>query len=204
MNSKLQSAYNQDIDVQKDTLVRIIQENAIILTVLEKAENLNLTDYYIGAGCIAQTVWNYMSGFELNHGISDIDFVYFDPKDLSFSAEDRVIQEAKNLFAGIPVCVDIKNQARVHLWYEQRFGYVINSYNTLEEAVNSWPTTATSVGLRKTGGGHWRVYAPYGLNDLFGKIVRANKLQITKEIFEKKIGKWALYWSDLTIIPWDE
>lgn len=203
MSPKLQSAYNLDLDVQKDTLIEIVQENAAILAVLTRAQDLQLTDYYIGAGCIAQTVWNYLSGYHLTHGINDIDFVYYHSQDPSFSAEDLIINKAKSLFADIPVHVDIKNQARVHLWYEQHFGYAIKPYRSLEEAINSWPTTATAVGLRKTGE-RWKVYAPYGLNDLFGKIVRANKLQITKEIYEKKIEKWASSWSDLRILPWDK
>ena len=46
--------------------------------------------------------------------------------------------------------------------------------------------------------------APFGLNDLFGKIVRANKTQITKEIYKKKDIKWSALWIDLRIIPWEQ
>ena len=61
--------------------------------------------------------------------------------------------------------------------------------------------TATALGLRRDSKGKWIVYAPFGLNDLFGKIVRANKTQITKEIYEKKVIKWRAIWTDLKIIP---
>ena len=88
--------------------------------------------------------------------------------------------------------LDVKNQARVHVWYEQHFGYSIRPYQSLEEAINTWPTTATAVGIRRWNE-EWKIYAPYGLNDLFGKIVRANKAQITQEIFEKKVNNGVHY-----------
>jgi hypothetical protein len=47
------------------------------------------------------------------------------------------------------------------------------------------------------------VYAPFALNDLFGMIVRANKAQITKNIYEKKTSKWTKIWTELIVIPWE-
>jgi len=49
----------------------------------------------------------------------------------------------------------------------------------------------------------FKVYAPFGLNDLFGKIVRSNKAQINKQIYEKKVSSWLNKWPDLKIIPWE-
>lgn len=71
-----------------------------------------------------------------------------------------------------------------------------------EAAINTWPTTATAIGVRKTGE-EWNIYAPFGLNDLFGMVVRANKTQITKEIYEKKVNRWTQRWPGLTVIPWE-
>jgi hypothetical protein len=48
----------------------------------------------------------------------------------------------------------------------------------------------------------WKVYAPCGTNDIFDKIIRPNKVQITKEIYETKVKRWISFWPDLTIIPW--
>lgn len=41
------------------------------------------------------------------------------------------------------------------------------------------------------------------LNDLLGLIVRPNKVQITKEIYEKKVLRWKTNWPDLNVIPWN-
>ena len=193
--------FNTDLANQIELLSQIIKQNKVLYDVIEKACNIGLQNYYIGAGCITQTIWNYQSGFELINGISDIDFVYYDNKDLSFEAENSIINQVKNVLESCEIELDIKNQARVHLWYKDRFDYDIAPYNSVESAINSWPTTATSVGVRLEND-TFKVYAPFGLNDLFGMIVKANKAQITEEIYMQKVKKWSKNWSALTIIPW--
>nr|WP_207753628.1 nucleotidyltransferase family protein [Clostridium paridis] len=175
----------------------------MIKTALERAEKLEIENYYIGAGSIAQTVWNYISNKTLSYGIKDIDFVYFDNENLNIESENKIINKIRSLYSDMNIEIDIKNQARVHLWYKEHFGYDITPYNNLEEAINTWPTTATAIGVRKDKNNKLKIYAPYGLNDLFGKIVRANKAQITKEIYEDKVEKWISKWPDLNIIPWE-
>ena len=204
MNNKIETGYNLDLYSQIDIFCRIIMENKILNELFTRAPSLGLKDYYIGAGCLAQTIWNYLSGFPLNHGIQDLDLVYFNEKEVSFNEEDKVVSKVHQLYKDIPIKIDVKNQARVHLWYERHFGYTIEPYPTLEAAINTWPTTATALGARRESSGKWVVYAPFGLNDLFGKIVRANKAQITQEIYEKKVLKWSAIWIDLKIIPWEE
>ena len=41
------------------------------------------------------------------------------------------------------------------------------------------------------------------LNDLLGLIVRPNKVQIIKEIYENKVLRWKTNWPDLNVIPWN-
>ena len=55
------------------------------------------------------------------HGIRDYDVFYFDA-DTSWSAENEVIERAAHLFADLNVSIEVRNQARVHLWYEEKFG----------------------------------------------------------------------------------
>jgi Uncharacterized protein conserved in bacteria len=184
-------------------LKSILASARFVSEALGRAQLLNLENYYIGAGCIAQTVWNDLSDNPLEFGIKDIDFVYFD-SNLDPEAEDKVIARAKELFSGLGTEVDVKNQARVHLWYEAHFGYGIRPYDSLEAAIRTWPTTATAIGIRKQTDGSLKVYAPFGLEDLFAKTVRPNKAQITKEIYEHKVTNWLSKWPDLKIIPWDE
>lgn len=195
--------YNQDIYTQLSTLEDIIMSSEIINTVLKRAKQLDIDNYYIGAGCITQTVWNYLSNYPLDYGIKDIDFVYFDELKLDFESENSIIMQVKQLYSDLGIEIDVKNQARVHLWYKDHFGYSIEPYTSIESAINTWPTTATAVGIRIEKNNEFKVYAPFGLNDLFGKIVRANKAQITKQIYKKKVTSWLDRWSDLKVIPWE-
>ena len=203
MAIELMNGYNTDLHKQIKALNKILMSSPLMNKTLSRAESLGLEDYYIGAGCVVQTVWNYLSQRSLDYGICDIDFVYFDPQDLGEEAEDRVGSMVSELYGDLGIKVDVVNQARVHLWYESHFGFSIKPYTSLEAAINSWPTTATAIGVRKDPNSQLRVYAPFGLNDLFGKVVRANKAQITKEIYEKKAAKWLSKWPDLNIIPWE-
>ena len=192
--------YHCDIGTQQRLLYEILSQSPVLFDVLKGVQTLGLEDYYIGAGCVCQTVWNFQNGLDLMYGISDIDFVYFDAE-LSYETEDRVIKRVKQRFCALPVEIDVKNQARVHLWYKDRYGYDLKPYVSLEEAISTWPTTATSIGVRLRDGA-FVVCAPFGLNDIFGQIVRPNKTQITEETYLKKCEKWRSKWHTLTFIPW--
>lgn len=197
------TGYNLDVHAQIRVLENIIMSSAVVSTTIERAKLLNIDNYYIGAGCITQTVWNYLSNNPLDYGIKDIDFVYFDKEDLSIESENMVISKVTELYSDLKIKADVKNQARVHLWYKSKFGYEIKPFLSLESAINTWPTTATAIGVRKEANNTFKIYAPFGLNDMFGKIVRANKTQITRQIYENKVSGWLKKWPDLKIIPWE-
>jgi hypothetical protein len=47
-----------------------------IVNVLEGALSLDLTNWYLGAGAIAQTFWNYKSDLNVDYGIEGFDLVF--------------------------------------------------------------------------------------------------------------------------------
>jgi hypothetical protein len=51
-------------------------------------------------------------------------------------------------------------------------------------------------------GDAWRACAPFGLDDLFGLIVRPNKSLVDRNVYEAKAARWAALWPRLTVIPW--
>ena len=65
--------FNQDIDAQTQILSSIIFQNKVVFEIINESQKFGLENYYIGAGCICQSVWNYQNGFELMYGISDVD-----------------------------------------------------------------------------------------------------------------------------------
>lgn len=192
-----------ELQTPQQQLQAILSQSPVLWEIIETAPQLGLAQYYIGAGCICQTVWNRQNGLDPLYGISDIDLAYYDGEDLSYQAEDRVVCRAQALFAHLPVEIDLKNQARVHLWYQDHYGYALAPYPSLEAALATWPTTATAVGVRLHGG-VLEVFAPFGLEDLLCQVVRANKVQITQATYLQKCQKWQAKWPGLRVVGWEE
>ena len=54
---------SNSISQQHDKLIQTVLENKVVKYVLESAEDLGLPNWYVGAGAIAQSVWNKFHGF---------------------------------------------------------------------------------------------------------------------------------------------
>jgi hypothetical protein len=180
-----------------------IGHNTWLEEILERFDEIVLPDGWLVAGCIAQSIWNLSSGKPAEFGLKDVDLIYFDPKDLSAETEASQERRLHDLFRGLPIKIDVKNEARVHLWYKDRFGYAIEPYSSSADAIATFPTTATSVGVRRVLG-KFECCAPFGLDDLFGLVVRPNKRQMTRAIYEEKVDRWRPIWPQLTFLPWEE
>jgi hypothetical protein len=105
------------LDEQLVALKSTLSRNSILLEVLNRAADLKLPDWYVTGGCLFQTVWNVVTNRPATSGIKDYDVFYFDRSDLSWTAEDREIEAARDAFADLPAEVEVRNEARVHLWY---------------------------------------------------------------------------------------
>ena len=193
---------NKPLNEQIEILKQILLQNKKLKLVLELLQSSNLRDYYIGAGAVNQTVFNYYHGFNLEYGIKDFDIVYYD-KDISYEKEDKIIKEIKSLIKNIDVEVDIKNEARAHLWYKDKFGFEIEPYKNTEEAISRWGATITCVGVRLERD-KLIVFAPYGLNDVFNLIVRPIQEDFKEEIYVKRAEKWVEKWPKLKVIKWND
>lgn len=180
-----------------------LRQNQCLADILERFDEIALPDAWLVAGCIAQTIWNLSYGQPAELGIKDVDLIYFDDQDVSLGAEAGHERRLRDLFEHLAIKLDVKNEARVHLWYQERFGYAIERYLSSADAIATFPTTATAVGVRWLHG-EFECCAPFGLDDLFGLIVRPNKRQITRSIYEAKVDRWRSIWPSLTILPWDE
>ena len=189
------------LDVQVAGLRQIIHQSDRVLAILERTGALGLPHWYLGAGAVTQTVWNHLHGFDAGRGIKDYDLIYFNGDDLSAESETDVERETTAILEGLDVNLDLTNEARVHLWYQERFGRSIEPYESSEEAISTWPTTASCIGIRLEGE-RFKVCAPYGLRDLFDLVVRPNKVLVGREIYEAKATRWAEQWPELTIHSW--
>lgn len=188
---------------QTEQLQGILKNNKAIQEILEKTPLLQMPNWYLTAGCIAQTVWNSLHGFGLTHGIKDYDLVYFDEFDAKREQERKYIRLGRELFKKVDVPVEIVNEANVHTWFEHDFGEkMVHPYKSVEEAIGTWSTVAVCIGVRYVNG-KFDVCAPYGLDDLFSLILRPNKGFFSKSRHEEKVDRWVRIWPKLRVIPWD-
>jgi len=183
------------------SLLAAVVASPILSTILSRWEVVDLPDCWLSGSAIAQTMWNATLGFPPEYGVADIDLVYFDAADLSEEGEIHQATRVRALFPEVLLRIDIKNEARVHLWYEAKFGYPIPPYQSTEHAMSTFPTTAGAVAIRPGATG-LTIYAPFGLSDLLSCTVRPNKIQIKQAVYEAKVARWRNCWPALTIIGW--
>ena len=163
-------------------------------------EIATLPDGWLAGGCLVQAVWNSLTGRPLSYGINDYDVLYFDP-DTSWEAEDAIIRRLEQRLAALQVKIEIRNQARVHLWYPQRHGRPYPPLMSAAESIDCFLTTNTQVGLRKTAHGH-QLYAPRGLSDAAKLIVRPNTTaNFSASNYETKAARWKALWPEITVYP---
>ncbi|MEM7114822.1 MAG: nucleotidyltransferase family protein [Chloroflexota bacterium] len=145
-------------------------------------------------------MWDHLHGFGVQTAVNDIDVAYFDASDLE-RQQESIYQAA--LEADMPtVNWEVINQAAVHLWYPQHFGYEVAPLLSSDDAIATWPETATAVAVRLLSNDQLHIFAPYGLDDLFNLILRRNPRQVTLEQFRQRaISKQIQQkWPRVTII----
>ena len=76
------------LKVQQKELIRIILINPILKKILTTLEFPGSHPWYLTAGCINQTVWNYLTGRDITHGIGDYDLIYWS-KNISTEEQDE-------------------------------------------------------------------------------------------------------------------
>ena len=186
----------------KDRFIADTSQNAHNKAILERWDDLALPDGWLVAGCLFQTVWNLRSGLGPTAHIKDYDLFYFDASDLSEAAEQAVQNRAAALFADLPITVEAKNQARVHVWYERWFGY---PYAPLQSALNGierFLVPCTCVGLQPSNApsiAQPTLYAPYGLEELYAGLLKPNPACPHLPLFEAKAQSYRERWPWLTI-----
>jgi hypothetical protein len=179
------------------TFISSIASNPANAALLSLLPGLGLSQCYLTAGCLFQTVWNQMSGQPAGAGIKDYDIFYFDDGDLSWDGEDAVIRRVEAATSGLRINTQVRNQARVHLWYEQRFGVSCPRLASTRQAIDRFLIAGPCVGIEVASGG---LYAPYGLEDLERRILRMNTANPQLGLFRRKAGDYRGRWPWLSIV----
>ena len=185
-----------------DEFLAAALRNPVNEIIADELFHLALPDAWIVSGCLVQTAWNVLTERAVDYGINDYDIFYFDP-DTSWQAEDAVIRKLQGLFAKFGVKVEVRNQARVHLWYPHKHGLPYPALRSSTEGIDRFLTKNTQVGLRRTQSGH-EVYAPDGFDDIANLIVRPNPgPNFSAANYEAKARRWKMLWPELTVLSAD-
>ncbi len=183
----------------EQSLSDILRATPNLMGVLATARRLDLPDWLVFSGAIYQPVLNHISGRPLDYGIKDYDLAYFDPSDTSYEAEDVVIQRVAAAFEEpLSSMVEVRNQARVHLWFEARFGEPYGPLGSSAEALTRFVTTINAVGVRLLDDDRLEIEAPFGLEDLFALRLRPNPRRGTAG-FERVSAAMRARWPELTL-----
>ncbi|WP_297113533.1 nucleotidyltransferase family protein [uncultured Devosia sp.] len=191
-------------ELQRQALIDIIRSQPHLMELLRGMRALDLPDALLGSGAIYNTVWNVLTGRPALNGINDADVVYFDDSDLGYEAEDRVIRRAAAHFARLPLRVEVRNQARVHLWFPERFGMSYPRLTCSADMMLYYATKTHAVAARLEDDGQISIHAPFGLDDMFSFRVTPNPALANRETHERKAARAKAIWPELTIVPWPE
>jgi hypothetical protein len=180
-------------------LLAILGEHSWFMSALDAVSDLGWSQWCIGAGVIRNIVFDYLSRGTTTP-IRDVDVAYFDLSDLS---EHKDLEYEVILKVRMPnVLWEVTNQAAVHLWFHKKFGYRVPPVNSIEEAVATWPETCTSVAVTKVHKDEYKIYAPCGLEDLFGMVIRRNPARVDVRTYNARISnmQYDQCWKSVRII----
>ena len=184
---------------QTERLINILRAAPSLMQVLSIARTLDLPDWLLFSGAVYQPVLNHLTGRALDYGIKDYDLAYFDGADLSYAAEDMVIRKMAAAFnEPLRRMVQVRNQARVHLWFDAKFGESYTPLSSTAEALERFASPLFAVGVRLEPNARLHIEAPFGLTDLFELRLRPNpRLRVTN--FARIAGEVARRWPELVL-----
>ena len=184
----------------EDRLKAIVRAEPGLMQVMTTVRGLGLNDWRIFSGAVYQSVWNALTGRAPGYGIKDYDLGYFDP-DVSWDAEDAVIRRVADAFAPpLREMVEVRNQARVHLWFEGRFGEPYDALTGTDEALSRFVAPAFAVGVRLEDDGELSVAAPFGLEDVFHMVLRPNPNRPRAKGWAKAVENARARWPEIWVL----
>ena len=181
-------------------LAGIVRADPGLMHVLTTVRGLGLNDWRVFSGAVYQSVWNAVTGRPVGYGRKDYDLGYFDP-DVSWDAEDVVIKRVAAAFdEPFRTDVEVRNQARVHIWFPDRFGEPYEALTGTDEALARFVAPAFAVGVRLEADDAISIAAPFGLEDVFSMTLRPNPNRPVAKGWDKAVASARARWPELTVI----
>lgn len=181
-----------------DKTAKLLKADKLRMTCLEAARQVNLPDWYLGAGFLRNAIWDHLHHKPVMTPLNDVDLVYYDAGNISLQAEQETEARLSNLCPG--VTWEVRNQARMH----ERHGHA--PYENTSQGIAQWVEVPTCVGVRLEANDQLTFTAPFGLAENWSLAVKINPNNPRPELFRQRIAakQWLQIWPQLTIIEWGE
>jgi hypothetical protein len=176
-------------------IIEYIKNDSWMMSIMKMVQELNLPDWWIGAGFVRNRVWDYLHNYASHTPLNDVDVIYFDPEAKSEEVEKQMEDLLKE--KDPDVNWSVKNQARMA---DMRGD---GPYTNAEDGLSRWVETATCIGVRLEGREDLKLAAPLGIDDLIQLILRYNpKSKLDKKLFYDRIESknWLKTWPNLHVI----
>jgi hypothetical protein len=180
----------------------IIRADADLMRLLGRLRAVGLPQWRLVAGCLYQTVWNALTGRPRGTGIKDYDVIYYDADDLTWEAEDAAIRRVAAATRDCVGPVQVRNQARVHLWFADRFGCDYPPLRCADESLRYYASVVHAVGVRLEADDRLNVTAPFGLDDMFAMRIRPNRALDNAASYSRKAERARAIWPQVVVEPW--
>lgn len=141
----------KSISEQYETFISILEKNKDLMMLLNYITKLKLPNFYIAAGSIFQTIWNYYDELDLNFRVKDVDIIYYDDSNLSVEKDLEYYNMINEYIKskGLNYEIDVSNEARMHLWKKNNENKDIDQYKNSEDAISKWIEPYMLSGLLK-------------------------------------------------------
>lgn len=181
-------------------LVAILRADPGLMHVLSVVRDQGLPDWRVFSGAVYQSVWNALTGRPAGYGVRDYDVGYYDP-DTRWDAEDVVIKRVAAAFeAPFRDIVEVRNQARVPIWFPAHFGEPYDPLSGTDEALARFVAPAFAIGVRLETDDTISVAAPLGLDDMFALVLRPNPNRGVARDWSRVVERARARWPELTVI----
>lgn len=187
---------------QSAALETFVRANPLLMQVLEGMRDAALPDGWLVSGALYNMVWNRLTDRPALQNVKDIDVIYFDDSDLSYEAEDVVIKKMAARFKQSPVPVEVRNQARVHLWFPDKFGYDVPPLGDALQSLERYASKTHAVAAQLNASGKMTIAAPFGLDDIFSFRIVPNHALDNRRAHEQKGARAKATWPQVTVEPW--
>jgi hypothetical protein len=179
-----------------DALNALLERDEARQRIVSLVCSLSLPDCWIAAGFVRNAVWDSLHKRAPRLSSGDVDVIWFDPANSTPEVDLQLEQRLKRLDGAIDWSV--KNQGRMHLRNDDP------PYRSATDAMRFWPETATATAVRHTGRGDLDIAAPFGLDDLYGAVIRPTPRfdGEKRAMFDARVQekKWLDQWPLLRVV----